>query len=102
MCYSSSYTYPQTLKYITAKGDGTASGHYWRDENAECLENVKNQLGPHVILPNNSSIQATKQGRLPLDLSLSKKVTSAVVLPSLKEHHWCFSVNYVTMIMKYS
>ena len=84
MWYSSSYTYPQILKYITAKGDGTALGHYWRDENAEYLENVKNQFGPQGTLPNNSSIQASKQGHLPLDLSLSKKATSAIILPSLK------------------
>ena len=84
MFYISSSTYPQKLKYITAKGDSAASGHYWRDEDAECLKNVKNQLGPQVTLPNNSSIQATKQGHLPLDLSLSKKATSTAILPSLK------------------
>ena len=45
---------------------------------------MKKQLGPQVTLPNNCSIQATKQGHLPLDPSLFKKVTSALILPSLK------------------
>ena len=47
-------------------------------------KNMKKQLGPHVTLPNNSSIQATKQVHLPLDPSLTKKVTSTAILSSLK------------------
>ena len=83
MCYSLS-TYPQKLKYITAKGDSAFSGHCWRDENAQWLKNIKLQLGPQVTLPNNSSIQVTKQGYLPLDPSLTKKPTSVAILPYLK------------------
>ena len=63
MCYTSS-TDPPKSKYIVSKGDSAASGHYWRKEDAKCLETVTLQLGPHTILPNNTSIQATKQGHL--------------------------------------
>ena len=38
---------------IIAKGDSTASSHYWRVQDKEVLENIKNCLGLSVLLPNN-------------------------------------------------
>ena len=83
MCYTSPI-YPQEIKDITAKGDSAALSHYWRDEDAQCWENVKLQLEQQVTLPNNSSIQATKQGHTTLDPSVTVRVTSSEILSSLK------------------
>ena len=85
-CHSKTPADNQTkkIKVVIAKGDSVASGHYWREEDVDCLQNVINKNGPDVNLPESSQINATQQDRLPLPSSLSKKASTAVVLPPLK------------------
>ena len=71
-------------KYTAEKGDSTTSNHYWQEEDTTYLTNVKSQLGPHVTLLNNASIQASKQLHLPLNPSLTTNATSVDILLSLK------------------
>ena len=50
---------PSTFnKSVIAKGDSAASGHYWRQEDVDCLTRLTNISGPSVTLPNNIVIQA--------------------------------------------
>ena len=74
----------KNLKVVIAKGDSTASGHYWREEDSDCLQNVIDKKGPGVTLPDSSQINATQQDNVPLTSSLSKEASTAVILPSLK------------------
>ena len=80
-----SYHNPSTFnKSVIAKGDSAASGHYWQQEDVDCLTRLTNSPGPSVTLPNNTFIQADQQGTLPLSKTLSTNARSVVVLPSLK------------------
>ena len=69
---------------IIAKGDSAATKNYWREEDINVLSDITHFSGPAVMIPNGESIQATKQGILPLSpfLSLAAKQTS--ILPQLK------------------
>jgi hypothetical protein len=69
---------------IIAKGDSAASSHYWRKQDAQCLEGVQNFEGPSVLLPNRKTIQATQKGQLPLSTKLSPQAQTAMILPQLK------------------
>ena len=57
--------------YIMVKGDSVASIHYWREEDKQCLTNIKYFNGPSILLPNNSKITADRKGQLPLLKKLS-------------------------------
>ena len=86
LCYSKTPADNPTTKFkvVVAKEDSAASGHYWREEDIYCLQNVIDQKGPDVTLLDSSQINAAQQGKLPLISSLSKEATTLVVLPSLK------------------
>ena len=68
---------------IIAKADSGASNHYWMIKDQSILNNLFQQLGPTVFLPNNQSITSTAHGHLPLP-TLSKNSTKAHVLPGLQ------------------
>ena len=71
---------------IIAKDDSAASNHYWRQEDSECLEDVKKFAGPSLLLPNSTTIVANQRGQLPLSPELSKRAQTAMILPTLKAH----------------
>ena len=66
-----------------AKGDSAASSHYWRDQDKTVLNNIKNCIGPSVLLPNNELISSTSRGQLPLSSDLSNAAKTAMILPKL-------------------
>ena len=66
-----------------AKGDSAASSHYWRDQDKTVLNNIKNCIGPSVLLPNNELISSTSRGQLPLSSELSNAAKTAMILPKL-------------------
>ena len=67
---------------IRVKVDSAASAHYWRDQDSGCLDSIIKKLGAKVRLPNNTSIQAQYEDRLPHvpQLSYSKEGDSVVIL----------------------
>ena len=69
---------------VIAKGDSAASSHYWRQEDAQCLEKIQNFAGPSVLLPNRETITANQKGQLPLSSALSTRAQTAMILPQLK------------------
>ena len=71
-------------KRVTFKFDSGASGNYVRPEDAHILDNVMNEQGPPVTLPDSSTTTATHSGELPLSSQLSKEAQKATVLPQLK------------------
>ena len=83
---TSSVVSPPTInksQCIMAKGDSAASSHYWRDQDKAVLDNVKNCMGPSVLLPNNERISSTSRGQLPLSSDLSNEAKTAMILPKL-------------------
>ena len=52
--------------YITAKGYSAINNHYLILQDLDAIMNVKTNPVPTVTLPDMSTINATKQGRLPL------------------------------------
>jgi hypothetical protein len=70
--------------YCIAKGDSGASNHYWRPSDKDVLKNTQTISGPVVQLPNNTTIQATESGELPLHNSLTATARQAFILPNLK------------------
>ena len=67
-----------------AKGDSAASHHYWRQEDSRVLSDIFEKPGPSVVIPNNSTIDVTHQGNLPLSNKLSPTARNAMILPGLK------------------
>ena len=80
-CFHTSYV---VSPWIIAKGDSVASSYYWRQQDAQCLDNVQNFAGPSVLLPNQETIQANQRGQLPLSPALSPQAQTAMILPQLK------------------
>ena len=70
--------------FRVAKGDSTATSHYWKDEDKHIFSDIQKCTGPPVTLPNAEHIYTTQQGNLPLSRKLSKKVKIATILPELK------------------
>ena len=69
--------------YVMAKGDSAASQHYWRQEDIECLHDIKKYTGPTVKLPNNETITSTSQGNLAISNKLSSAARTANIFPKL-------------------
>ena len=66
-----------------AKGDSAATAHYFMESDAEVLQDIKEEKGPPVGLPNATQISSTRCGTLPISgLSLTAK--RARILPELK------------------
>ena len=69
---------------VKAKLDSGASRHYLRSEDRRVLVNIRPLLnGPHVILPDQSTIQAKESGQLPLP-HVSTHAKEAKVFQDLK------------------
>ena len=69
---------------VFAKADSGASKHFFRQNDIHVLRNVTNDTqGPTVMLPDMSTIKATKKGTIPL-MGLSSKATTTHILPNLK------------------
>ena len=73
----------QPISNCIAKADSGASDHYLRECDEDCLKNIQSFNGPHVTLPNNSQLQATRHGDLPFSDLLSKEAKTGVILPGL-------------------
>jgi hypothetical protein len=43
-------------KNVIVKGDSGATNHYWRLADADSLDDVVEENGPSVILPNNATL----------------------------------------------
>ena len=71
-------------KIITAKGDSAASHHYWKQVDCGILTNFSKSPGPTVSQPDNTPLQCTGQGHLPLSSALTPAGTHALILPALK------------------
>ena len=71
---------------IIAKGDSGASRHYIQPEDSTILTNVQPYKGPSVRLPDNSAIEPSNSGTLPLSSTLSTQAKQATVFPKLKKH----------------
>ena len=71
-------------KHIIAKGDSAASKHYWREEDEQCLNDIRPYKGQSVVLPDADTIEPSKKGVLPLSNQLSNEAQTATVLPKLK------------------
>ena len=69
---------PPKSQTIIAKGDSAASNHYWALRDSMVLDDVEvDPIGPTVILPDTSTLTATKQGNLPIQqLSSAAKKTA--------------------------
>ena len=75
---------PQPQINNIAKLDSGTSNHYLKLEHKNLLTNIHHVLSKHTInLPDNKTIQATKQGNLLLHPSLNSKATTALILPQL-------------------
>ena len=76
-CFSNSFLYPVDINakhssVFRLKTDSEATCHYLKNEHSSFLQNLtKLSDGPHATLPNNSTIQATPSGLLPLSDILS-------------------------------
>ena len=67
------------------KADSGATQHYLKQEDSVILENyTKINNGPTVSLPNNTTIQATHRGTLPLPSAISTAAMTAHTFPHLK------------------
>jgi hypothetical protein len=75
---------PNPPTKIIAKTDSGASSHYFKVNDISALTNVcTTPFGPHVMLPDSTTIQATQSGQLPLHRSLSTKATTAHILDGI-------------------
>ena len=67
-----------------AKGDSAASNHYIREEDSEVCQNIIEENGPPVGLPNAATITSTKAAHLPISQNLPSHAQKARILPHLK------------------
>ena len=58
---------------IIAKGDITASKHYWKESDKSALSHVRPYLGPSVTLPDADMIAPSNKGILSLSSQLSNE-----------------------------
>ena len=83
--------------FVVAKGDSTATGHYFCPRDVGVLHKVRRERGPSVSLPNNDVIEATHTAQLPTPYPLPPAATktaifldlssaSLVSLPQLFDH----------------
>ena len=70
--------------YIIAKGDSGASNHYFQTEDKRVLSDIKPATGPDVHQPDSTVLITEATGIIPIDETLSSKVTKVMVLPQLK------------------
>ena len=75
---------PPNKKVCLAKADSAASSHFWTQKDANVLEDIHEDIGPPVKLPNASTINDTKAGYLPNLKMLSKKAKKTRILKDLK------------------
>ena len=67
------------------KGDSAAIAHYFMESDAEVLQDIKEENGAPVSLPNETQISSTRYGTLPISgLSLTGKKSR--ILPELKTY----------------
>ena len=69
-------------RFVLAKGDSAASGHFIRPIDAHVLDDVKEECGTTVTLPDNDVICSSHSGQLP-NVNLPRLATKASVLPQL-------------------
>ena len=74
---------PITSNPVVLKPDSGASAHFICTKDKHILENLKNEQGPNVMLPDMSVIRAKQKGTLPMT-EVSAQAKSAHVLPNLK------------------
>ena len=72
--------------FRVAKGDSTATSHYWKDEDKHIFSDIQKCTGPPVTLPNAEHIYTTQQGNLPLSRNLSKKAIIVIIRPELRSY----------------
>ena len=71
------------LPIIIAKVDSAARSHYWQDQDKTVLDNIKNCIGPSVLLPNNDLMSSMSRGQLPISSELSTVAKTAMILSKL-------------------
>jgi hypothetical protein len=75
---------PRPTNTIIAKADSGASSHYFKQQDAQALSNLRpTRNGLNVLLPDSTTIQATHEGQLKLHPSLSTKASTAHVLDGI-------------------
>ena len=81
-CYNNTPTVipPLSTSSVVAKRDSGASRHYFTEKDQHILLNQTNlTTGPSVRLPNNTEVQASRRGHIPLHDNLSPTATQAHV-----------------------
>ena len=82
---SNSVIPPQSSLIIIAKGDSTATSHYFASRDKNALTAVKKDThGPTVILPDTSTLTATALGQLPFSSELSSNAKKTAIFPNLQ------------------
>ena len=83
LAHSSSVVLSTKPSFVTVKADSGATKHYFRPQDATCLQNIKPTNGPTIFLPNMETIHTTHSGFLPCQhLSPTAKTTN--ILPKLQ------------------
>ena len=77
-------TQPSNLCSITAKGDSGASGHYCQLSDSKVLNDIKQETGPTVHLPDMSTIVSEQCGQIPISTELSRIAQKAAILKNLQ------------------
>ena len=75
---------PPPRTTVIAKGDSAATNHYWALRDTMVLDDVRDDTnGPTVILPDTSTLTATKKGRLPIP-NLSPQARKTAIFDNLQ------------------
>ena len=67
---------------VVAKADSGASKHYFRPQDINVLDNIIDEDGPTVALPDNTTLHATKSGTLPIT-GVSNSAKKVHIIPKL-------------------
>ena len=76
---------PSNQAIIITKGDRAESYHYWKQEDANELSNLKHNTFIKVILSNTEAIPSNLRGEILLLSQLLVPAQIAIVLPQLKD-----------------
>ena len=85
---SSECSTQKITKHVIAKGDSGASNHCICLQDSHILNDVTLEHGPAVQQPDNSTLQSSGSGQLPMSDQLSTDTKKAIAPPNLKIRLW--------------
>ena len=68
---------------VFAKGDSAATGHFFMMSDADVLQDIKQDKGISVTLPDDDVIESSHSAQLPTKFSLPQSATKTSILPKL-------------------